>query len=130
MGIEISHHNLHDPGEGTFASAHDRERTKDPAKLRQWAKVTLIPDEALEREMPLRVAIVELTFEDGIRKVQRVDNVRGTPENPMTHDEVVAKARDLISPILGLEKCSQLTAKIFQLETVRDIRELRPLLQT
>jgi hypothetical protein len=66
---------------------------------------------------------------DGSRLVQRADNVRGTPENPMTRDEVVAKARDLIAPILGTAKCSGLIEKVFHLETVSDIRELRPLLQ-
>jgi hypothetical protein len=58
-----------------------------------------------------------------------VDNVRGTPENPMTRDELFAKARDLITPVLGTEKCSALLLKIFELENVSDIRLLRPLLQ-
>jgi 2-methylcitrate dehydratase PrpD len=102
---------------------------KDPATLRERAKVQLIPDEELERLMPLRVAIVNVTLEDGSRLTQRVDNVRGTPENPMTRDEIVAKARDLIAPILGSANCSSLIEKVFHLETVSDIRELRPLLQ-
>jgi hypothetical protein len=58
-----------------------------------------------------------------------VDNVRGTPENPMTRDEVLAKSRDLITPVLGERKCSELIGKVMSLENVRDIRELRPLLQ-
>ena len=79
--------------------------------------------------MPLRVAIVNLTLEDGSRLTQRVDNVRGTSENPMTRDEIVAKARDLIAPVLGTASCSTLIEKVFHLETLSDIRELRPLLQ-
>lgn len=113
----------------TFASAHDRERMKDPAILRERAKIQLIPDEKLERLMPLRVAIVEVTLSDGTRLTQRVDNVRGTPENPMTRAEIAAKASDLIAPILGPPKCSALIGKVFGLETVNDVRELRPLLQ-
>src|ERR1700726_307620 len=113
----------------TFISAHDKERLKDPATLRERAKVQLIPDQELERLMPLRVAIVNITLQDGSRLTQRVDNVRGTPENQMTRDEVVAKARDLIAPILGSTNCSSLIEKVFHLETVSDIRELRPLLQ-
>src|SRR5215467_795494 len=41
----------------SFASAHDNERLKDAATLRERAKVQLIPDAELERLMPLRVAI-------------------------------------------------------------------------
>jgi 2-methylcitrate dehydratase PrpD len=79
--------------------------------------------------MPLRIAILEVTLTDGTQLTRRVDNVRGTPENPMTRDEIAAKARDLITPILGSAKCANLLTKIFDLESVADIRELRPLLQ-
>jgi hypothetical protein len=47
----------------------------------------------------------------------------------MTRAEVIAKATDLIAPILGAAKCSELVKKVFQLESANDIRELRPLLQ-
>jgi 2-methylcitrate dehydratase PrpD len=113
----------------SFVSAHDKERLKNPDTLRERAKVQLIPEQELERLMPLRVAIVTVTLADGSHLTQRVDNVRGTPENPMTRDEVVAKARDLIAPILGSATCSSLIEKVFHLEKVNDIRELRPLLQ-
>ena len=113
----------------TFVSAHDKERLRNPETLRERAKVQLIPDEELERLMPLRVAIVNVTLADGSRLTQRVDSVRGTPENPMTRDEIIAKARDLIAPVLGTSNCSSLIEKVFHLETVSDIRELRPLLQ-
>ena len=69
--------------------------------LRQRAKVQLVGDEELERLMPTRVGIVEVTLNDGMRFTERVDNVRGTIENPMTREEVIAKARDLIAPVLG-----------------------------
>jgi 2-methylcitrate dehydratase PrpD len=113
----------------TFASAHDKERLKDPAVLRERAKVTLIPDAQLESLMPLRVAILELTLTDGTQLRQRVDNVRGTPENPMSREEVLAKSRDLITPVLGEHKCVELISKVMGLENVRNIREFRPLLQ-
>jgi 2-methylcitrate dehydratase PrpD len=113
----------------SFSSAHDKARMKDPATLREREKVKLIPDEQLERLMPLRVAIVEVQLADGTSLTQRVDNVRGTPGNPMTRDEIVAKARDLIAPILGVAQCASLIDRVLNLDQVRDIRELRPLLQ-
>jgi 2-methylcitrate dehydratase PrpD len=113
----------------TFRSAHDKARMQDPATLKERAKVRLVPEEELERLMPVRVAIVEVTLADGAHLSQRVDNVRGTPENPMSREEIVAKARDLITPVLGAAKCTNLIQKIFELEGVKDIRELRPLLQ-
>ena len=113
----------------TFSSAHDKARMKDPATLREREKVKLIPDEQLEHLMPLRVAIVEMQLTDGTHLTQRVDNVRGTPKNPMTRDEIVGKARDLIAPILGKAQCANLIERVLNLDRVKDIRELRPLLQ-
>jgi len=113
----------------TFNSAHDKGRMKDPATLRERDKVKLILDDQLERLMPLRVAIVEVQLTDGTHLTERVDNVRGTPKNPMTTEEIVAKARDLIAPILGTPQCASLIQRVLNLEQVKDMRELRPLLQ-
>jgi len=113
----------------SFRAAHDKARMQDPAILQERAKVQLVPDEELEKLIPVRVAIVEVTLTDGTRLTERVEHVRGTPENPMTRDEVVAKARELMSPVLGAATCSNLIKRVLALDTVKDVRELRPLLQ-
>ena len=113
----------------SFKAAHDEGRMRDPAVLRQKAKINVVADESLERLLPKRVAIVEVRFDDGTVVTERNDTVRGSPGNPMTTEEVAAKARDLIAPILGNDKCTKLVERIFALENVKDIGELRPLLQ-
>jgi 2-methylcitrate dehydratase PrpD len=113
----------------SFRSAHDKRRMQDPEVLRQRAKVRLLPDEELGRLMPRRQSIVDITLVDGTTLHEHVDSVRGTAFNPMTSDEVRAKARDLMTPVLGQASTSKLIEQIFGLEKVTDIRELRPLLQ-
>src|ERR1700682_825125 len=113
----------------TFASAHDRARMEDPSGLRARAKVDVVADPRIDARRPRREAIVELTLADGTQLSEWVRDVRGTAENPMTRDEVVEKARDLIAPVLGPATCSTLIGKLLALETLRDIRELRPALQ-
>jgi 2-methylcitrate dehydratase PrpD len=73
----------------SFQSAHDTPRMKDPAILRQRAKVQLIKDAELQKLMPGREA-----------------------------------------PVLGASKCQSLIDRVFNLETVRNVTQLRPLLQT
>ena len=102
---------------------------QDPGVLRERAKVQLVPDEELERLIPARVAVVEITLAGGTQLNERVEHVRGTPENPMTRDEVVAKARELMMPVLGDKSCSGLIERVLELDKVKDIRELRPLLR-
>jgi 2-methylcitrate dehydratase PrpD len=113
----------------SFTAAHDDARMRDPAVLRQKAKIKVVADESLERLLPKRVAIVEVVFNDGTVITERNDTVRGSPENPMSSEEVAAKARDLMAPLLGREKCSKLIESIFALEGIKDIRQLRPFLQ-
>ena len=114
----------------TFKTAHDEARMKDPAVLKERAKVQLVRDGELEKLMPKRVAVVELTMGDGKVLSERVETVRGTAGNPMTREEMIAKARDLIVPVLGADKFQKLSDKIFTLESVKSVAELRPLLQT
>jgi 2-methylcitrate dehydratase PrpD len=113
----------------TFQSVHDKERMKDSAVLRQRAKVEVLADPRIDARRPRREAIVELSLNDGTQLTEWVRDVRGTVDNPMTRNEVIDKARDLIAPVLGTSTCSNLIEKLLALESVRDVRELRPVLQ-
>jgi len=116
-------------GTASFAAAHDVARMKDPAVLKQRAKITLVPDEELEKRLPAREAIVELTLTDGRHLTEHVTAVRGTAQNPMPPEEVVAKCRDLMAPVLGTQRCNELIRRVLALEKEPSIKALRPLLQ-
>jgi len=113
----------------TFQSVHDKARMKDPAVLRVRAKVEVMADSRIDARRPRREAIVEVTFKDGTQLSEWVRDVRGTADNPMTREEVVDKARDLIAPVLGSATCTALINKLLALETLKDVSELRPELQ-
>jgi 2-methylcitrate dehydratase PrpD len=113
----------------TFRAAHDTARMQDPAVVALRSKVQVTAEENLERLLPKRVAVVEIALNDGTQLSEHNDTVRGSPENPMSRDEVVAKARDLINPVLGAEVCNRLVDKVYAIEQVRDIRDFRALLQ-
>jgi len=61
----------------------------------------------------VRVAIVEVTLTDGTQLSERVEHVRGTPENPMTRDEVIAKARELMTPVLAPKSARTLIDRVW-----------------
>jgi len=79
--------------------------------------------------LPVRVAIVEVELNDGTRLSERISAVRGTPRNPMSRAEVIDKARDLTTPVLGQEQTKRLIDTVYGLDTVADIRTLGRLLQ-
>jgi 2-methylcitrate dehydratase PrpD len=113
----------------SFAAAHDKPRMDDPTVRRHRAKVEYVPDGELARLLPVRVAVVEITLKDGSRLSDRVEAVRGTVRNPMTRDEIVDKARDLMAPVLGRGQTQRLLDAVLSLEAARDLRPLRALLQ-
>ena len=113
----------------SFAAAHDKARMNDPAVLKQRAKVQLVEDEELEKLEPARQAIVDITLNDGSVLSHRVTAVRGTADNPMQRDEVIQKARELCIPIIGKGQTTALVEKVFALETLKNIRELRSVLR-
>ena len=113
----------------SFKSAHDSARMQDQAVRRQRAKVDLVHDQELERLMPRREAVVEVTLADGRTVSERVGNVRGTAENPMSREDIVAKARDLMAPVLGGASCDKLIERVLAVEGTKNVKDLRPLLQ-
>ena len=113
----------------SFAAAHDTARMEDPAVLRQRAKVELLADPRIDAVRPRREGIVELTLADGTQMSEWIKDVRGTAENPMPRAEVAAKARDLMAPRLGKAKSAKLIDTVLALESVKNVRQLRPLLQ-
>jgi len=116
-------------GTVSFQAAHDVERMQDPAVQRQRAKVELVGDSDLERRAPRREAIVTVMLADGSELREHVQAVRGTADNPMPRDEVIAKCRDLMTPVLGTTKCTALIERVLAIESAPDMQELRPLLQ-
>ena len=113
----------------SFQAAHDKQRMQEATALRERAKINLVRDEELAKLLPVRVAIVEIELADGGRLSQRVTAVRGTPRNPMSRDEVIEKARDLILPVIGRDASERLIQSVLAIEEVSNIRDLRPLLQ-
>ena len=119
---------LQDGGLG-FAAAHHLARMRDPTILALRERIRLVPDAELTRALPPRQAIVEIATRDGRTLAHHARAVRGTPEDPMDRREVEAKARDLLSPVLGPERARALIAEIWRIERLASVRALRPLLQ-
>ena len=56
-------------------------------------------------------------------------NRLGTTANPMSRDQLVAKCRDLMAPVIGAPQTTRLIDRVLAVEKASNIRELRPLLQ-
>jgi 2-methylcitrate dehydratase PrpD len=116
-------------GTATFAAGHDKARMSDPAVQAVRSRIQMIPSVELSAAVPARQAIVEIELADGRTVRHHAKAVRGTPDNPMTIQEIETKAIDLVAPIIGQARAEQLVAAVRRLDSMRSVRELRPLLQ-
>jgi 2-methylcitrate dehydratase PrpD len=113
----------------SFASVHDVARMQDPKVLAIRQLVELVPSEELQKAVPARQAIVRIETTDGRSLSHRTYVVRGTAGNPMDAKEVEDKAHDLMRPVLGAARTSELIAAVGDIDRLDSVLRLRPLLQ-
>lgn len=101
----------------SFGSVHDGARMADEAVLSLRRRVKLIPSQDLQRAGG-RQAIVRVVLKDGQTLSHHTVRVHGTWENPMSCDEVSAKAQALIEPVLGVEAAKALLRGLRVFETL------------
>jgi 2-methylcitrate dehydratase PrpD len=116
-------------GAVSFDDAHDAALMKDPAVLAIRARVRVVADESLMDPAAPRGAIVELTLNDGRVLTHHTRFPSGTPENPLSADQVSAKVLDLIAPVLGKAPSQRLIAAVWQLEKMASVRQLAAMMK-
>jgi 2-methylcitrate dehydratase PrpD len=116
-------------GTATLQAAHDHERMHDPKVMAMRDRVELHGDAELDRALPRRQGIVELTLRDGRILRHHTPDVRGTPKNPMTREEVDEKCYLLCAPVLGKKRARELVNTVWGIEAVNDVCDLRRLLR-
>jgi len=106
------------------------DKIADPRLVDLAHKVRFEIDPEIEqiypRAFPGRVAI---RLRDGRTVEQYVPGPKGSPENPMTLDEVAAKFHLLVDPVLGQERAERLATLIAEMDTVENVQSLTAMLR-
>jgi 2-methylcitrate dehydratase PrpD len=113
----------------SFATAHDDDRVHAPEVERIASRISIRANPALASPESPRQGIVEFVTTDGRVFSEHVVKVRGAMENPMSTDEVVAKARELFEIALAPERTSELIDSVLKLEAVTELGTLTRLLR-
>lgn len=83
-------------------------------------RVKVVADPALGKQD----ADVEITLASGRSLATQVRGNRGTPTAPLGDDELTAKFRELVEPVLGAERTERLLATCWGLDELDDVSEL------
>jgi 2-methylcitrate dehydratase PrpD len=110
----------------SFAMAHDLERMRSPQVQALMARTRLRPD---PDRAGVRTADLTVTTRDRGVLHRWVPAVRGTVDDPMSRDEVHAKALDLVAPFLGDAQAEALLASLWSLDDVKQVADVVALLQ-
>jgi 2-methylcitrate dehydratase PrpD len=113
----------------TFDASHDHARMDEPAVRDLRGRTTLVHDDALVGTQPPRQGIVEINLRDGRTFRHHTRAVRGTPDSPMSWEEVAAKSSDLVAPVLGTARTRRLISAVASLESTGNICDLADMLK-
>jgi 2-methylcitrate dehydratase PrpD len=67
---------------------------------------------------------VTLVYDSGERLHHRVEHMRGTPQNPMTQEDLVQKFFHNASGVLAQDVANRIVREILQIENVKNIRSI------
>jgi 2-methylcitrate dehydratase PrpD len=104
------------------------EKISDPRVLELAKRVEIVLDPEIEEAYPEKFAgKVEIVLTNGKALETRVDHPTGSPENPMSFDDVAKKFESLAGTVMGRGRIEQIIQRVEGLEKLANIRELTEL---
>ena len=103
------------------------EQLRRPEVLAAMQRITVVPDPALTHYHQCSIAVTDAR---GQTTVQPGTAPRGSPQEPLGDDEVVAKFHALADPVLGRISAERFAEQALSLEAVDDVRTWVAMLRT
>lgn len=105
------------------------EKISDPKILELAKRVEIVLDPEIEKVYPEKFANkVEIILNNGKKFEARVDFPTGSPENPMSFDQVVEKFESLTSKVVTKDRINAIIDMVERVEKLDDIQKLTRLL--
>ena len=80
-----------------YEEAHNEDLFNDPDVVNLRKKIKAISSEELAMARPERQSKITIILNNGKKLFYHAKSVRGTPDNQMNEDDIVAKAKRLLS---------------------------------
>jgi 2-methylcitrate dehydratase PrpD len=105
------------------------EKISDPKILELAKRVEIVLDPEIEKVYPEKFANkVEIILNNGKKFEARVDFPTGSPENPMSFDQVVEKFESLANKVVTKDRIDTIVEYVERIEKLDDIRKFTRLL--
>jgi 2-methylcitrate dehydratase len=106
------------------------EKLKDPRIWDLLGKIKVVGDPEIDAMFPgVKRARVSITTNSGETHTAQVDHAKGSPQNPMSDDEIVSKFQANAGDILSKEQQDQVIDHTWRFDELEDIGEYMSLLR-
>jgi len=106
------------------------EKLKDPRIWDLLGKIKVVADPEIDAMFPgIKRARVSITTNSGETHTAQVDHAKGSPQNPMSDEEIVSKFRANAGDILNKEQQDQVIDLTWRFDELKDIGEYMGLLR-
>ncbi len=106
-----------------FPRQFEEDKALDPTIASLRDRISVAPDPSLSG----RNAVVTLVLKDGRSYTERVDHPTGTPERPMSDEDISAKFRALADGVLPADQSEELLSALWAIDQVPDMRRVMEL---
>jgi 2-methylcitrate dehydratase len=107
---------------GVYPNSFEQEKLFDPRIRALLKKIKVVANPEIDAMFPgTKRAIATITTNDGRRFERTVDHAKGSPENPMTDDELIAKFRANTAGVLGSSRQDQIIEATWGFDAITDL---------
>jgi len=108
-----------------FVAAQSHERFHHDEQVRALMdRIAIVHDPDQETTPRSESATITIEFASGRTRSTHVDHVRGYPSHPMDRDQVIAKARDLISRHFSATQTDEIVATVLAIAELDSVRPI------
>ncbi|CAB3827523.1 MULTISPECIES: MmgE/PrpD family protein [Achromobacter] len=113
-----------------FVAQYREDRLQDPRLLRFMDRIQAVVDPAIDAMGPAfrHAARVQVETGGGAVLHHEILHRRGSPENPLSHDDVVAKFHLISAPVISELRAREIVSVVEDLDSLRDTAQLLALL--
>lgn len=105
------------------------EKLKDPRIWDLLSKIKVVADPEIDALFPkVKRARVSITTNNGETHTAQVDHAKGSPQNPMSDDEIMAKFRANAEGVVKPARQDEIIAATWEFDQVVDLRDYMNLL--
>ena len=117
-------------GGNVLPDSFSDEKLKDPRIWDLLGKIKVVADPEIDAMFPgVKRARVTITSNAGEAFTAQVDHAKGSPQNPMSDEEIISKFRANAGHILSKEQQDQVIALTWRFDELEDIGEYMGLLK-